>query len=237
MTATYNGIGRTEEWENLRRRESPEPGLNVGRRERWISAVAAAAVTAYGLRRQRGRKLLLPVAGALLSRAVTRALRGERSARAQLRARRCALELAHQRASGRRRSGGAGHRSPQPPIRGLSLLAQAGEPPALHGAPRGGDGVRRSPVALDRAGTGGQSGRMGRGDSQRDTERADRLAVAPRLRSGQRRVGPLHADRYRGYRGACRAPLRSAGRTAGSGRSRDSSARIPRGRWRKTCVG
>lgn len=71
MTATYNGIGRTEDWENLRRRESPQPGLNVGRRERWISAVAAAAVTAYGLRRQRGRKLLLPVAGALLSRAVT----------------------------------------------------------------------------------------------------------------------------------------------------------------------
>ncbi len=71
MTATYNGIGRTEDWENLQRREQPAPEVNVGRRERWISAVAAAAVTAYGLRRHRSRKLLLPIAGVLLSRAVT----------------------------------------------------------------------------------------------------------------------------------------------------------------------
>ena len=70
MTATYDGIGRTEEWENLRR-ASPGTDLNVGRRERWMSAVAAAAVAAYGLRRRRGRRILLPIAGALIGRAVS----------------------------------------------------------------------------------------------------------------------------------------------------------------------
>jgi uncharacterized membrane protein len=71
MTATYDGIGRTEEWENLRRGEPPGTNVNVGRRERWISAVAAAAVAAYGLRRRRGRQILLPIAGALIGRAVS----------------------------------------------------------------------------------------------------------------------------------------------------------------------
>jgi uncharacterized membrane protein len=71
MTATYNGIGRTERWENLRRGGASSYDLNVGRRERWISAVAAAAMTAYGLRRRRGRRLLLPIAGALIGRAVS----------------------------------------------------------------------------------------------------------------------------------------------------------------------
>jgi uncharacterized membrane protein len=71
MTATYDGIGRAEEWENLRRREPPGTDVNVGRRERWISAVAAAAVAAYGLRRRRGRKVLLPIAGALIGRALS----------------------------------------------------------------------------------------------------------------------------------------------------------------------
>lgn len=70
MTATYDGIGRTEEWENLRR-ASPETDINVGPRERWMSAVAAAAVAAYGLRHGRGRKVLLPIAGALIGRAVS----------------------------------------------------------------------------------------------------------------------------------------------------------------------
>jgi len=45
--------------------------VNVGRRERWISAVAAAAVAAYGLRRRRGRRIVLPIAGALIGRAVS----------------------------------------------------------------------------------------------------------------------------------------------------------------------
>jgi uncharacterized membrane protein len=70
MTATYNGIGRTEEWKNLRR-AAPGTEINVGRRERWMSAVAAAAVAAYGLRGRRGRKILLPIAGALIGRAVS----------------------------------------------------------------------------------------------------------------------------------------------------------------------
>jgi uncharacterized membrane protein len=71
MTATYDGIGRTEDGENLRRRTASATDINVGRRERWISAVAAAAVTAYGLRRGRGRQVLLPIAGALIGRAVS----------------------------------------------------------------------------------------------------------------------------------------------------------------------
>ena len=68
---SVGGAGRTEAWENLRRRASPATGVNVGRRERWISAIAAAAVTAYGLRRRRGRQILLPIAGALIGRAVS----------------------------------------------------------------------------------------------------------------------------------------------------------------------
>ncbi len=71
MTATYNGIGRTEKWEHLRRPQPAGTEVNVGRRERWISAAAAAAVVAYGLRRRRGRRILLPIAGALLGRAVS----------------------------------------------------------------------------------------------------------------------------------------------------------------------
>ncbi|MGH7581141.1 MAG: SRPBCC family protein, partial [Gemmatimonadales bacterium] len=70
MTATHNGISRVQEWENLRRRP-PDGDVNVGRRERWISAVAAAAVAAYGLRRRRGRRIILPIAGALIGRAVS----------------------------------------------------------------------------------------------------------------------------------------------------------------------
>jgi uncharacterized membrane protein len=71
MTATYDGIGRTDAWDNLRRDEPDQTDINVGRRERWISAVAAAAMTAYGLRRRGRRRLLLPIAGALIGRAAT----------------------------------------------------------------------------------------------------------------------------------------------------------------------
>jgi uncharacterized membrane protein len=70
MTATHEGVTPPRQWDNLRRPESRDVPVNVGRRERWISAVAAAAVTAYALRHRRGRGLLLPFAGALLSRAV-----------------------------------------------------------------------------------------------------------------------------------------------------------------------
>lgn len=71
VTATGQAAGRRGEWENLRRRDAPEGEANVGRRERWISAAAGAAISLYSWRRRRGRKLLLPVAGALLSRAAT----------------------------------------------------------------------------------------------------------------------------------------------------------------------
>jgi uncharacterized membrane protein len=71
MTAVQDRIGRAETWENLRRPESGEPRTNVGRRERWLSAAAAAAVAAYGLRRRRGRAVILPIAGALLGRALS----------------------------------------------------------------------------------------------------------------------------------------------------------------------
>lgn len=71
MTAAHEGIGQPRRWDNLRRPESRGVPVNVGRRERWISAVAAAALTAYALRRRRGRGLMLPIAGALLGRAAS----------------------------------------------------------------------------------------------------------------------------------------------------------------------
>ena len=71
MTATYDGMTQPRRWDNLRRPEPEGVPVNVGRRERWISAVAAAAVAAYGLRRGRGRGLILPIAGALIGRAVS----------------------------------------------------------------------------------------------------------------------------------------------------------------------
>ncbi|HEY3012710.1 MAG TPA: SRPBCC family protein [Gemmatimonadales bacterium] len=71
MASTYNGIVSDESWENLRRPQEHEDTVNVGKTERVISGLAAAAVAAVGLRRKRLRPLLLPIAGSLLSRAVT----------------------------------------------------------------------------------------------------------------------------------------------------------------------
>jgi uncharacterized membrane protein len=48
-----------------------DPGLNVGRTERWISGVAGAALVGYSLRRRRLRAVLLPVGIGLVRRAVT----------------------------------------------------------------------------------------------------------------------------------------------------------------------
>lgn len=70
MAQTYDGVVSDERWENLHRPEE-EKSVNVGRTERLISVVAAAAVAAVGLRRKRLRPLLLPVAGSLFSRGVT----------------------------------------------------------------------------------------------------------------------------------------------------------------------
>jgi len=72
MTVTYNGIGKTEEWKHLH----PPGGsadVNVGTAERWVSGLAAAALAAFAIRQGRGglRRVTLPLAGALLGRAVS----------------------------------------------------------------------------------------------------------------------------------------------------------------------
>jgi uncharacterized membrane protein len=71
MASTYNGVASDERWENLRRPAESEDEINVGRTERIISAVAAAAVAVVGLRRKRLRPFLLPISGSLISRAVS----------------------------------------------------------------------------------------------------------------------------------------------------------------------
>ncbi|MEO7985848.1 MAG: SRPBCC family protein [Gemmatimonadales bacterium] len=45
--------------------------VNVGHTERWVSAIAGATFLVAGLRRKRWRRLLWPVGGALITRAVT----------------------------------------------------------------------------------------------------------------------------------------------------------------------
>lgn len=57
--------------ENLERSAPNGGGANVGRRERWISGAAGVALAAYGLRRKRLGRVLLPVAAGLIGRAVT----------------------------------------------------------------------------------------------------------------------------------------------------------------------
>jgi uncharacterized membrane protein len=72
MTSPYNGIGRSGDWENLRpvaRRH--DEGMNVGYNERLLSGAAGLALGVVGLRQRRLRGLLLPIAGGLLTRAIT----------------------------------------------------------------------------------------------------------------------------------------------------------------------
>jgi uncharacterized membrane protein len=71
MASTYNGTLSEERWENLRRRDSDDEGVNVGKTERLVSGLAAAAVALVGLRRKRLRPILLPLAASLMTRAVT----------------------------------------------------------------------------------------------------------------------------------------------------------------------
>jgi uncharacterized membrane protein len=71
MASTYNGAASHENWENLQRPEADDVRINVGRTERVVSGLAAAAVAVAGLRRKRLRPILLPIAGSLFSRAVT----------------------------------------------------------------------------------------------------------------------------------------------------------------------
>jgi uncharacterized membrane protein len=70
MASSYNGTVSNERWENLRRGQA-EDGINVGKTERLVSGLAAAAVAMLSLRQRRLRPLLLPVAANLFSRAVT----------------------------------------------------------------------------------------------------------------------------------------------------------------------
>jgi uncharacterized membrane protein len=70
MVSSYNGVVSDERWENLKRSEEDD-SINVGKTERVVSGLAAAAVAVVGLRRRRLRPLLLPLAGSLFSRAVT----------------------------------------------------------------------------------------------------------------------------------------------------------------------
>jgi uncharacterized membrane protein len=71
MASTYNGIVSDESWENLRRQDIDDESVNVGKTERLVSGLAAAAVAVVALRRKRLRPLFLPIAGTLISRAVT----------------------------------------------------------------------------------------------------------------------------------------------------------------------
>jgi uncharacterized membrane protein len=71
MASPYNGIVSEQGWENLRRPQQDTDTINVGKTERLVSGLAAAVVAAVGVRRKRLRPLLLPLAGNLLSRAVT----------------------------------------------------------------------------------------------------------------------------------------------------------------------
>lgn len=71
MASPYNGVASNESWGNLRRRRSPEDGINVGQTERLVSGIAGAALIVLALRRKRLRGLLLPLGGNLLTRAVS----------------------------------------------------------------------------------------------------------------------------------------------------------------------
>jgi uncharacterized membrane protein len=71
MASTYDGVMSDDRWETLRRPPVDEDSINVGRTERVVSGIAAGAVALMGLRRRRLRPFLLPLAGSLISRAVT----------------------------------------------------------------------------------------------------------------------------------------------------------------------
>jgi uncharacterized membrane protein len=71
MIPSYEGAEGRERWENLGRDASEDGGINVGRNERLISGMAGVALGLYSLRQKRMRGLLLPIAGSLISRAVT----------------------------------------------------------------------------------------------------------------------------------------------------------------------
>jgi uncharacterized membrane protein len=71
MASTHNGTANDENWDNLRRQDRGDDSINVGKTERLVSGLAAAAMAAVGLRRKRLRPILFPLALNLISRAVT----------------------------------------------------------------------------------------------------------------------------------------------------------------------
>ena len=71
MATIHNGSLSDEGWENLRRPRQDNNAINVGKTERLVSGLAAAAVAVVALRRKRLRPLLFPLAANLISRAVT----------------------------------------------------------------------------------------------------------------------------------------------------------------------
>ena len=71
MTSSENGSTKREQWANLQRRDEEQGGVNVGRTERLISGAAGLALGVLGIRKKRLRPWLLPIAGGLLSRAVS----------------------------------------------------------------------------------------------------------------------------------------------------------------------
>jgi len=60
-----------DQWGNPPHPSVESGGVNVGDSERWISGVAGAALLVVGLRRPRWRRILWPLGGSLVGRAVT----------------------------------------------------------------------------------------------------------------------------------------------------------------------
>ena len=71
MASVYNGITSDQAWESRGRAEVNDDSVNVSKAERLVSVLAAGALALVGFRRRRLRPLLFPIAGSLLSRAVT----------------------------------------------------------------------------------------------------------------------------------------------------------------------
>ena len=53
MASPYNGVASNESWENLRRPQTADDGINVGKTERLVSAIAGAAVIGRASCRER----------------------------------------------------------------------------------------------------------------------------------------------------------------------------------------
>jgi uncharacterized membrane protein len=71
MASPYNGVASNESWDNLRRGRTADDGVNVGKTERLVSAIAGAGLILLALRRKRLRGILIPIGGNLITRAVS----------------------------------------------------------------------------------------------------------------------------------------------------------------------